>query len=241
MPKRLRRRLRKSVWRSLAVAFALVAGATASTASAHPSRDVAVALHGADRARQGDYPVYVATIRNAGHDPVTGIAVSFALPAGWTIRAVAASQGRCEPARTTCAVGSLAGDEAATVTLVLWAGSAGRASVAASLSVGGDENASNDSAAHATVVTPSRCRMRVSGGPVRAGLPASVGVAVRLGANPVRGRRVVARGAGMSSSARTNARGVARLRVRSETPGALAISVPGLAGCRTRVQVTPAQ
>jgi hypothetical protein len=169
MLRRLRRRFRRSVRRSLVLGIALLTGATAGTASAHPSRDVAVALQGADRARQGSYPVYVATVRNTGHDPVSGIAVSFAVPAGWTIRAVAASQARCEVARAACAVGSLASGETATATLVLWAASPGRATVTASLSASGDENGSNDSAAQTTVVTPSRCRMLVTGGPVQAG------------------------------------------------------------------------
>jgi uncharacterized protein DUF11 len=241
MVQRLKRRLRRRVRRSLAVAVALVAAASAGTAHAHPSRDVALALQGADRARQGDYPVYVATIRNTGHDAVSGIAVSFAIPPGWSVRAVRGGRGSCELARAGCAIGSLASEETATVTALLWAASAGSATVSASVSGSGDENRSNDAAAQATVVTRSRCRVRLSGGPVQAGVPASLSAAVRLGANPVGGRRVMARGAGANASGWTNRRCVARLRVRPQTPGTLTVPVPGLAACRARVGITPAR
>ncbi|HEX2111395.1 MAG TPA: hypothetical protein VHF67_07565 [Gaiellaceae bacterium] len=51
----------------------------------------------------------------------------------------------------------------------------------------------------------------------------------------------MARGAGANTSGWTNGRGVARLRLHPQTPGTLAVTVPGLAACRARVGITPAQ
>lgn len=226
---------------ALAVVFAVAAvleAAPVARAAAHPSRDVAVTLTGPARAQQGDYVVYLATARNVGHEPVSATTVQLSRPVGWAVRGASASRGACDVARARCAIGSLASEESATVRLVLWAASPGTATVSAWTSTDPpDENETNDRAATATVVAPTRCRMRVTGGPLRAGVRATLSAAVRVGANPVALRRVVAVGPGTTRSARASVSGVARLSMRPTKAGTVTLFVPSVATCRVRVPV----
>lgn len=226
---------------AVTVAFtvvALLAGAPVAKAAAHPSRDVAVTLAGPDRAQQGDYVAYVATARNVGHEPVSATTVQFSRPAGWSVREARSSRGPCDAVPARCSIGSLASGESATVTVVLWAASPGASTVSAQASTNPpDESDANDRAATATVVAATRCRMRVTGGPLDAGARGTLAAAVRLGANPVAQRRVVALGPGTRASAQTNASGVVRLSVRPATTGTVTLFVPSVSTCRARVPV----
>ena len=220
--------------------LATAALATAGAAHAHPSRDVAIEIDGPASARQGDNVSYVVTVRNVGHEPVSGIAVAVTRPGGWEARSVKTTQGGCST-KTTCELGSLAAGETASASIILWAGTDGAATISAGVAAEADEDSSNDSDTISTSVATARCRAVVRGGPLEEGVDAVLATSVTLAANPVPRRRIVGRRAGASAAARTDARGRARLRVRAETAGAVVISLPSLRRCRARLPVLAAR
>lgn len=230
-------RLRNPIRTSL-ISAVLLAAASPAAGAAHPDRDVAVAISGSERARQGGYVSYTATVQSIGHEAVAGVALRFSLPRSWTIRSMSWSRGSCDRQRATCTLGSLVSGQQALASVVVWAPTAGSGTVRASLSgTPVDGNPANDSASATTIVSSSRCRVALGGGPFRAGVPGTVVASVRLGPNPVAARRVVARGAGGTVSARTNARGVARLPVRFASAGTVRVALPGLTGCHASLGV----
>ena len=66
---------------------------------------------------------------------------------------------------------------------------------------------------------------------LRVGKRATIVVRVTARGNPVKGRKVVVKGAGILKSARTNARGFARIRVTPRRAGIVTITVPQKLTC----------
>jgi hypothetical protein len=62
-----------------------------------------------------------------------------------------------------------------------------------------------------------------------------LGIVVKGARKPVRGASVIVRGAGIETSARTNARGVALIHVRPRRSGIVRVFVRGSARCQTRL------
>jgi hypothetical protein len=56
-------------------------------------------------------------------------------------------------------------------------------------------------------------------------------VRVTAAGKPVKGRKVVVKGAGIVKSGRTNARGVARIVVTARRPGIVTVTVPQKIAC----------
>ena len=62
-------------------------------------------------------------------------------------------------------------------------------------------------------------------------------VRARLAGRPIARTRVVLRGAGVAEAARTNARGLARIRVAASRPGTVRVTLPEALACSRRVGV----
>jgi hypothetical protein len=72
------------------------------------------------------------------------------------------------------------------------------------------------------------------------GGPAVLRVRVRITGKPASGVRVIARGAGIATSALTNSAGVAILRGTALRPGVVRVTVPGVLDCSRRFGVSGA-
>ena len=128
------------------------------------------------------------------------------------------------------------------------------ANTATATGEGGETNpADNTASAQTTVVAPlapptkkPKAKAKARAKPVAcytfsvtpkmisAGKSKTVVVTVRLAGKPVRGAKVVVRGAGILKSGRTNAQGRALIRVTARKPGILRVSVVSKASCATK-------
>ena len=178
--------------------------------------------------------VYTIVVTNTSALTATGVIVSDPLPAGVTLVSVSTSQGTCSGTTAiVCSLGSLAGGASATITIVVQPQSPGTlTNVVTVTGSQPDANPSNNTAAATTTVngaftppTVGCTALRVTPRSLSVGQRVSLRV-VALGGT-VSGLQVRVRGAGIAASARTNAQGVASVRVLGRRPGVATVTVAG--------------
>ena len=105
---------------------------------------------------------------------------------------------------------------------------------------GAESNTANNTATATTLVPAPLVRqpraavcdqVTITPKSLRVGKRATIVVRVTARGNPVKGRKVVVKGAGILKSARTNARGFARIRVTPRRAGIVTITVPQKLTC----------
>jgi uncharacterized repeat protein (TIGR01451 family) len=124
--------------------------------------DMSISMSGPATAAFGAPLSYTLTITNNGPAPATGVSVSDTLPAGTTYAGASASQGTCSGTTTvTCSLGTLNSigsgpSNAATITIVAFAGTAGTLTNTATVSANEtDPNHANNTATVSTTVAPA--------------------------------------------------------------------------------------
>ena len=163
--------------------------------------------------RPADYTIVVG---NNGPDTATQATLADPLPAGTTFVSVSTTQGSCTGgALVNCNLGTIAKGQTVTITLVVTANQAG--TLTNTVTVVGKEPESNTANNRDTDRHSSwpRCRASRRSSSATPSPPrrspdrrqeASIVVRVTAGGEPAKGRKVVVKGAGISKSARTNAR-----------------------------------
>src|SRR5215211_1084968 len=166
-------------------------------------------------------------------------------PAGTTFVSVSTTQGSCTGgAIINCNLGTIAKGQTVTITLVVTANQAGTLTNTATV-VGKEpeSNTANNRDTEQTVVVapvPREPKKVVCDSFTATPKSLTVGkrstVVVRVTANgkPARGRKVIVKGAGISKSARTNAKGIARIVVKPRKAGIVTITVPQRIVCGAR-------
>jgi uncharacterized repeat protein (TIGR01451 family) len=181
---------------------------------------------------------YTIVVGNNGPDAATQVTLADPLPAGTTFVSVATTQGSCTGgAMINCNLGTIAKGQTVTITLVVTANQAGV--LTNTVTVVGKEPESNPANNRDTeetrVVAPAVPRapkrfvcdsFTATPKSLTVGKKATIVVRVTAGGKPAKGRKVVVKGAGISKSATTNARGVARIVVKPRKAGIVTITVP---------------
>ena len=185
---------------------------------------------------------YTIVVGNNGPDAATQVTLADALPAGTSFVSVSTTQGTCTGGvLVSCNLGTVPSGSTVTITLVVTAQQSGL--LTNTVTVVGKEpeaNTANNQATATTLVPRPVVRrpaalvcdtFKATPKSLRVGKRATVVVYVTSGGKPVRGRKVVVKGAGILKSARTNARGVARITVTPRQPGIVTITVPQRLTC----------
>jgi len=181
---------------------------------------------------------YTIVVGNNGPDAATQVTLADPLPAGTTFVSVATTQGSCTGgALISCNLGTIAKGATVTITLVVTAQQPG--TITNTVTVVGKEPESNtdNNRAIATTRVPAPAVKRapkkvvcdtVTAGPksLSVGRRGTIVVRVTAAGKPVKGRKVVVKGAGILKTGRTNAKGVARIVVRPRRAGIVTITVP---------------
>jgi uncharacterized repeat protein (TIGR01451 family) len=201
-----------------------------------------------DPVEVGGTLVYSIGAANAGPDTATKVVVSDSLPQSVSLVSVSTSQGSCSGSPTVvCNVGSLGAGAAATVTIVVTPRLAGMITNTATVtSTQVDRDPANNTATATTevrtgdVLAASGCSdLRIGPRTLAIGRATTLHVVVLSGRRALAGLRVVVRGAGIDARGRTNAAGVARIRVLAKRSGIVRVNVPGQA-CSRRLGVLAA-
>ena len=185
---------------------------------------------------------YTIVVGNHGPDAATQVTLADPLPAGTSFVSVSTTQGTCTGgALVTCNLGTVPTGSTVTITLVVRPTVTGL--ITNTATVVGKEPESNTANNQATATTrvpaPVRratkvlvCdRFSVSPGTLRVGKRATIVARVTSAGKPVKGRKVVVRGAGIVKTVRTNGRGVARIVVTARRPGIVRVTVPQKLRC----------
>ncbi len=181
---------------------------------------------------------YTMLVRNAGPSTATGVTLADPLPAGTSFVSVSTTQGTCSfgGGLVQCSLGTIPAGGSVSVTLVVKATRAGV--LTNDVTVVGQEPESNTANNRATAPTlvltpllppkPKPVCSTLTVGPksLRVGKRSTIAATVRNRGKAVKGAKVRVRGAGIAKSARTNARGKARITVRPSRPGIVVVSVP---------------
>ena len=181
---------------------------------------------------------YTIVVGNNGPDAATQVTLADPLPAATSFVSVATTQGSCTGgALITCNLGTIAKGATVTITLVVTAQQPG--TITNTVTVVGKEPESNteNNRAIATTRVPAPAVKRtpkrvvcdtVTAGPksLSVGRRGTIVVRVTAAGKPVKGKKVVVRGAGIFKSGRTNGNGVARIVVRPRRAGIVTITVP---------------
>ena len=185
-------------------------------------------------------------VRNEGNVPATNVVVQEFVGPGMTLVSGEWSQGTCSAATQSCDLGTIPAGGTVTITVRVRADAIGAlvnvvvVRRSASESHIGDNHASGIvRVVGAIMPTQDRCRSlrlshRTASAPGR--LRLGVGAIDAFGRTLV-GVRLIARGAGVSASARTNRRGRATFQLRPARGGILAVRAPGNRHCTGRVGV----
>jgi hypothetical protein len=140
-----------------------------------------------------------------------------------------------------CALGTMPAGSTVTITLVVTALQSGV--LTNTVTVVGKEpeqNTANNTATATTLVPAPVVRrpraavcdqVTITPKSLRVGKRATIVVRVTASGSPVKGRKVVVKGAGILKSARTNARGFVRIRVIPRRAGIVTITVPQKLTC----------
>jgi uncharacterized repeat protein (TIGR01451 family) len=187
---------------------------------------------------------YTIVVGNNGPDAATQVTLADPLPAGTSFVSVSTTQGTCTGGvLISCNLGTVPAGSTVTITLVVTAQRAGV--LTNTVTVVGKEPEANttNNQATATTLVPAPLVVRkakkvlvcdvFTAAPksLRVGRRATVVVRVTSGGKPVKGRKVVVKGAGIVKAGRTNARGVARIVVTPRRPGIVTITVPQKLTC----------
>jgi hypothetical protein len=185
------------------------------------------------------------TVENRGSDRASEVRLVASASSALAIDAVVPSQGACTTSPLACELGAISPGQVVTVQLRGTPAATGRLETTASAaSAEADANPSDNSA---TAVTTVVSLTRPPGPKVTSAVCTDLDVTplfvvvdrqviatvtVRAAGKPVAGARVVVRGAGVRGTAKSNERGVARIRVSGQQPGFLTVSLPGRNTCR---------
>jgi uncharacterized repeat protein (TIGR01451 family) len=185
---------------------------------------------------------YTIVVGNNGPDAATQVTLADPLPAGTSFVSVSTTQGTCTGGvLISCNLGTMPSGSTVTITLVVTALQSGV--LTNTVTVVGNEpepNTANNRATATTLVPAPIVRrpkavvcdtFTATPKSLRVGKRATIVVHVTAGGKPVKGRKVVVKGAGILKSARTNARGFARIRVTPRRAGIVTITVPQKLTC----------
>jgi uncharacterized repeat protein (TIGR01451 family) len=204
-----------------------------------------------DPVQVGTRLAYTITVTNKGPGPATNVQLTDPLPGTVILLAVTPSQGTCTSGPIlNCALGVIQPGQVVTVTVLVRPTATGRLeNTATAVGTQPEANPADNSATAVTVVygvtkppkhpkppkgpkPPTVCvSFRVFPIALRAGRPTTMRVVVRVGRQPGKGMRVVARGAGIHATATTRSSGVAVLRVRPTRTGFVTVTMPGRLTC----------
>jgi uncharacterized repeat protein (TIGR01451 family) len=182
---------------------------------------------------------YTATSRvtNNGGAPATGVTVRDLVAQGTTLVSARPSQGACTVATRSCALGTLAPGASATISAVIRGNVIGaRVNVVEVAAAEADpDTTDNVASALVHVVGASQCaRLRLSKRTTVPGRTITLSATARSPHSaPVWGLNVIARGAGVTKTVRTNVDGVASFRITPTRPGIMLVAVPGHNSCQT--------
>jgi uncharacterized repeat protein (TIGR01451 family) len=187
---------------------------------------------------------YSLTVTNKGPDTATNVQLADPAPAGITYLTANPSQGTCNlsPELITCSLGSIAAGQTVTIAITGRATTVGSHTNTATVTGGGgrETNPADNVDSAVTVVpaplkpptvkpepAPAFClALTVSPKMIKAdGKPDKVTVKVTAGSKPMKGIKVVVKGAGVSKAAKTNGKGVAVLRINPKKPGLITVTV----------------
>ena len=179
---------------------------------------------------------YTIVVGNNGPDAATQVALADPLPAGTSFVSVSTTQGNCTGgALISCNLGTIVKGATVTITLVVTAQQAGV--VNNTVTVVGAEpesNTANNQATATTLVVAPVVRKpksivcdKITVGPksLTVGKRGTIVVRVTNGGKPAKGTTVVVKGAGILKTARTNAKGIARIVVKARKAGIVTITV----------------
>ncbi len=184
---------------------------------------------------------YTMTVTNKGPDTATNVQLVDPAPAGITYLTVNPGSPTCTltPALITCNLGTLAANQSRSVTVTARATTVGRhTNTATTTGEGGRETNPADNTDTAVTVVPAPVQpptpkpaptycltLTVTPKMITAdGKPDTVKVKVTAGPKRVKGKTVRIKGPGVKKSARSNAKGMAILRVNPKRPGVLTIT-----------------
>jgi uncharacterized repeat protein (TIGR01451 family) len=183
---------------------------------------------------------YTIVVGNNGPDAATEVTLADPLPAGTTFVSVSTTQGSCTGgAIINCNLGTVAKGQTVTITLVVTANQAGV--LTNTVTVVGKEPESNPANNRDTEQTrvvapvvpraPRKLKLvcdsfTATPKSLTVGKKSTIVVRVTAGGKPAKGRKVVVKGAGISKSARTNSKGIARIVVKPRKAGIVTITVP---------------
>ena len=185
---------------------------------------------------------YTIVVGNHGPDAATQVTLADPLPVGTSFVSVSTTQGSCTGGVViNCALGTMPAGSTVTITLVVTALQSGV--LTNTVTVVGKEpeqNTANNTATATTLVPAPVVRapkaavcdqVTVTPKSLRVGKRATIVVRVTASGKPVKGKKVVVKGAGILKSARTNARGFVRIRVIPRRAGIVTITVPQKLTC----------
>jgi uncharacterized repeat protein (TIGR01451 family) len=184
------------------------------------------------RIQVNERATFTLTVTNSSGVPATGVTVTDTLPDRVAIVSVSTSRGTCSgTTQIVCQLGTLAPGDVVTITIVVVGAVPGAALNVAVVTINeADTNLANNRAeAVLEVKAPTgrdlpcyflSARTKV----LKPGKVTILRVTVRLAGKLVGGVKVVARGAGVDTQAKSNSEGVATLRIRPTKPGVVRIS-----------------
>jgi uncharacterized repeat protein (TIGR01451 family) len=194
--------------------------------------DVAIAKRVDPRRIQvSDRSTFMLTVTNVSGVPATGVTVTDTLPDRVALVSVSTTRGSCSgTTEIVCQLGTLAPSDVVTITIVVVGAVPGNALNVAVVTINeADTNLANNRAeALLEVVAPTgrdlpcyflSTRTKV----LKPGKVTTLHVTVRLAGKRVSGVKVVARGAGVNTQAKSNSNGVAALHIRPTKPGVVRI------------------
>jgi len=200
-----------------------------------------------DPVRVGGTLVYTITVTNKGPDPATDVQLADPLPGSLVVLSVTPSQGSCVTAPiVSCSLRTIPAGGVVTIVLRVRPTQTGRLENTAT-AVGAEPEAvpPDNSATAVTAVVgrpkPPTRKPEVTGTvcisfkvrplSVQARRRATVRIVVTAGGKPVKGARVVIRGAGILVVGVTNRKGLVVLRVRATKAGFLTVTLPSRNTC----------
>ncbi|HEV3480175.1 MAG TPA: DUF11 domain-containing protein, partial [Gaiellaceae bacterium] len=185
---------------------------------------------------------YKLVVGNNGPDTATQVTLADPLPAGTSFVSASTTQGSCTGgAVVNCNLGSIAQGATVTITVVVIAQQPGTLTNTATV-VGQEPElnpADNQDTETTRVLAPAAKRQpkgvcdafTATPKSLTVGKRATIVVRVTAGGRPAVGRAVAVKGAGIRKTARTNAKGVARIVVRPRKAGIVTITVPQKIAC----------
>jgi uncharacterized repeat protein (TIGR01451 family) len=199
-----------------------------------------------DPAKLNGRITYTMVVTNNGPDTATQVTLADPLPAGTRFVSVSTTQGSCANSNglIQCSLGSIAKGGTVTITLVVKALRAG--TLTNEVTVVGKEPESNTANNRATATTfvprqltppkrkPVCSTLTVGQKTLRVGKRSTITAVVKNRGKAVKRAKVVVRGPGIAKSARTNAKGKARITVRPARPGIVIVSVPQKLVCGSK-------